>query len=145
MKARNATFRSEPLPLVKGIPVQLEHVFYHLLANALKFSKQAEAPVISVSVRELSKSQLSHPLLSVTESDFVEIQIQDNGIGIERSQLEKIFDIFSQVPFNSVREGEGFGLAYCRKIIRNHSGIISAQSELGKGTTLSIILPLAKS
>jgi signal transduction histidine kinase len=144
VKARNATIRSEPLPLIKGIPLQLEHVFYHLLNNAIKFSKQTELPVIAVSVKNLSKSQLNHPILSGNGSDFVEIQIQDNGIGIERSQLEKIFDIFSQVPFNSVREGEGFGLAYCRKIIRNHSGIISAQSELGKGTTLSIILPLAK-
>ncbi|WP_405520471.1 ATP-binding protein [Spirosoma sp. KNUC1025] len=44
-------------------------------------------------------------------------------------------------PYDKVRKGEGSGLAYCRKIVRNHFGLIKAESEVGKGTTFSIILP----
>ena len=147
VKARNGTINVGVLPSIQAIPLQLEQLFYHLISNAIKFSKKDVAPVITISVNELVQPSANHSLLTGIDAGFVEIQLEDNGIGIEKSQLEKIFDIFSQVPHtkqNNILEGEGIGLAYCRKIIRNHSGSIRAQSEFGKGTTFSIILPISR-
>ena len=143
LKARNGTLTTDVLPSIQGIPLQLEQLFYHLLNNAIKFAKKEVAPVITISCSELTPVQLGSQLAAGADTKFVDIQIADNGIGIERSQLEKIFTMFSQLPYNKALEGEGFGLAYCRKIIRNHAGLIKAQSEVGKGTTISVILPIA--
>lgn len=142
LKIKNVTLTIDLLPSINAIPLQLEQLFYHLINNAIKFSKKDVVPVINIACNELTQSHLRDQLSAGANTRFVEIQIHDNGIGIAKSQLEKIFDIFSQLSNNQVGEGEGFGLAFCRKIIRNHSGIIKAQSEVGKGTTISVILPL---
>ncbi len=143
IKASNATIHVAALPTIQAVPLQLDSLFYHLIHNAIKFSKKDVPPVITISCNELAQAQLSDQLSAEIGVNYIEIRIEDNGIGIEKSQLEKVFDIFSQVPHNKVSAGDGFGLAYCRKIIRNHSGLIKAQSEFGKGTTISVILPIA--
>ncbi|WP_084757789.1 ATP-binding protein [Spirosoma luteum] len=96
--------------------------------------------VLSISCRKLALSERRDQLSP--KNDYVEIQIADNGIDIEGSQLEKIVDMFAQLPTSKVREGVGFGLTYCRKIIQNHSGLINIHSEVRKGTTVSLILPI---
>ncbi len=98
--------------------------------------------MIRISFAESDQGQTGARLSGNTDSRFVEIQLQDNGIGIEKSSLEKIFDIFSQLPYNQIPNGGGIGLAYCRKIIRNHGGNITAHSEPGSGTVFSVILPV---
>lgn len=130
----------ELLPAIHALPIQMEQLFYHLISNAIKFSRRNTIPVIEIYYKELSPT--SHKALAGTETKYVEISVKDNGIGIERSQLEKIFDIFSKLPYDHVPYGGGIGLAYCRKIIRNHGGIITAQSEFNKGTIFSITLPV---
>jgi signal transduction histidine kinase len=127
IETKNVIVKTGTLPSVRAIPSQIEQLFYHLINNAIKFSKRDLAPVIHIQATAVEQ--------------HTEIRIADNGIGIEQSQLEKIFDIFSQLPNNQPLHGFGVGLAYCRKIIRNHRGSISAQSEPGIGTTFSIILP----
>lgn len=137
IKTRKAVVNVASLPVISAIPSQIEQLFYHLINNALKFSKREVAPVIDIRSSVIDQYELPGG------KKYVEIRISDNGIGIEQSQLEKIFDIFSQLPNNNEPlHGFGVGLAYCRKIIRNHGGSISAQSEHGIGTTFSIILPV---
>lgn len=138
---RQALFSADVLPVIPALPLQMEQLFYHLVHNALKFSKRNITPVIHVSATALSPDHSTHLPALKSGSSYFEIRITDNGIGIDAPQLEKIFDIFSQLSYNEYPGGFGIGLAYCRKIVRNHRGIISAQSEPGKGTTFSIILP----
>jgi signal transduction histidine kinase len=135
IKTSNAIVNAGPLAFVRAIPSQIEQLFYHLINNALKFSKKEVSPVINIAALAVDQNQLSG-------ARYIEIRITDNGIGIEQSQLEKIFDIFSQIPNDRNLHGFGVGLAYCRKIIRNHGGSISAQSTPDMGTTFSVILPL---
>jgi signal transduction histidine kinase len=142
MDAKNAVVNTEELPVIQAIPLQMEQLFYHLISNAVKFSKKEEAPVIRIYSTELSQGLSGHRLTEDEEIKYVEIRLEDNGIGIDKSQLENVFDIFSQLPYEKALQGGGIGLAYCRKVIRNHGGIITAQSEPGKGTTFSIILPV---
>lgn len=142
MKQRNVTVELGSMPIVYAIPAQMEQLFYQLLHNAVKFSSLDEPPRIRISSREYPLYELDDLLPEPLEMAYTEIRIEDNGPGIDDSQLEKVFDIFSRLPTGNFQKGEGVGLAYCRKIVRNHKGIIKAESTAGKGTTFVITLPL---
>lgn len=142
LEALGAAINIPTMPEIQGIPFQIEHLFYHLIHNALRFSKSAEKPVVNIEFQIMGADQASNPLLAENTGDLIEISVADNGIGIEQSQLENIFDIFSKLSNDSDVRGEGIGLAYCRKIIRNHGGSIQVQSEIGKGSVFIVRLPI---
>jgi signal transduction histidine kinase len=144
MKAKNATFSYDTLPTINGITLQIEQLFYHLIANALKFSRKDVTPVISINTETVANPGEKHASFVNGETGFVEIRVKDNGIGIQPTLLEKIFDIFSKLDYSPAISGGGVGLAYCRKIVRNHGGVIAAESEPMEGTTFVIRLPLSR-
>lgn len=137
LKAKNATLDVKELPTIPAMPLQLEQLFYHLIHNAVKFAKKDVPLAITISSKQVAITDQAHQLSKVHE--YVEILVSDNGIGIEESQLEKIFDLFAQLVPS--QEGVGFGLPYCRKVVRNHYGQISIDSAVGQGTIVSLILP----
>lgn len=139
-KLKQATVDIGALPSLPAVAQQLEVLFYHLLHNAIKFAKKEVPLHVSIGCQDFVQSELNHHLPSGIETRYVEIRIADNGVGIEQSQLEKIFELFSPLPHS--QQGEGFGLAYCRKVIQNHQGLIRIQSEVGQGTIASVILPI---
>ncbi len=71
------------------------------------------------------------------EGKYVEISVQDNGVGISSEYLPKIFDPY----FTTKAKGSGLGLATCYAIVKNHGGVIHVSSKLGKGTTFHVYLP----
>jgi signal transduction histidine kinase len=108
------------------------NVIFNLMDNALKYKKPDESSRILVTTRN--------------EADKLIISVQDNGIGIKKEDLKKIFDRFFRVHTGNRHDVKGFGLglAYVKKIIMFHKGQIYAESELGKGTTFIITLPIIK-
>lgn len=128
----------EPLPKLEIVPSLTVQLFNNLLNNAIKF-RSSNNPIITISAREIEKSEREHWLLP--EKVFYEIAVQDNGIGFEQEFEERVFQIFQRLHGKAEYPGSGIGLSICKKIVEKHSGIIYAKSEVGKGATFFIILP----
>ena len=81
-----------------------------------------------------------------SQNDAVRISISDNGIGIPKERINKIFDRFYQVDGSHTRENEGagIGLALTKELVELHKGKIEVESQEGKGTTFILTLPLGK-
>jgi len=144
VKFSDALIKVDTLPAIRGITLQLEQFFYHLITNALKFSRNDEAPHIHISAGEVTKPATAPFDQTSIDVKYFELRIADNGVGIEPALLEKIFDIFSRLDFDPEIPGGGIGLAYCRKIIRNHNGMITARSQPGQGTTFLVYIPVSR-
>ena len=109
------------------------NVIFNLLDNALKYKREDVSPELSISTRNIGE-------------DKIEIIIADNGIGIKKEDLKKIFDKFYRVSTGNRHDVKGFGLglAYVHKLITQFKGNIHVESELNKGSKFIIILPLIK-
>lgn len=105
----------------------LELTFFNILHNSVKYSKNT--PLIKLQVEE--------------QADQYKVSIADNGEGIARDQLERVFDRFYKLPQqkSSSEPSFGLGLALVNSILDQHSGTICATSEVGVGTTMQIDLP----
>jgi len=114
------------LPIVSGDPVQIHQLFLNLIANALKF-RSDRLPEIVVSARRQG-----------TEYVF---SVQDNGIGIEKQFLERIFVLFQRLHPRGRYPGTGIGLPLCKRIVESHGGRIWAESVPGEGSTFRFTLP----
>lgn len=111
---------------------KLEKILFNLLSNAFKFTP--ENGKISVNIE--SKS--------VNDTRWIEIRVTDNGIGIPKENLEKIFERFFQneVPRSVVNQGTGIGLSIVKEFVKVFGGSIRVESETGKGSTFFVVLPV---
>ncbi len=109
------------------------NVIFNLLDNAVKYRKEDEPLMLKVSTQDISGERL-------------EIRISDNGIGLRKEDMKKIFEKFYRVSTGNRHDVKGFGLglAYVNKMIKELKGDIRVESEFGIGTTFIIILPLTK-
>jgi two-component system, LuxR family, sensor kinase FixL len=128
MEQVQGTIHLNSLPTVPAYPTQMYQLFQNLLNNALKYHRPNVPPIVTVS--------------SETAKDSCCITVADNGIGFSAENRERIFGVFQRLHGRHQYEGNGIGLAICRKIVDNHSGTIQADSVEGQGTKFTIILPL---
>jgi signal transduction histidine kinase len=128
---------------VLGDAGQLEQVFLNLLLNALQ-SMSGEGGDRSERSDRSERIEMAmtpwHPP-SGAGAPWVQVLLADTGPGISPEQLRRVFDPF----YTTKKDGTGLGLAICHGIIEQHQGEIQLQSELGKGTTASVRLPLIES
>lgn len=132
MSQKQAVLKREKLPQIEGATVLLYQLFYNLINNALKFSKEDKAPLIEVSSSYSRREGV----------EYLRIRVEDNGIGIDPDYSHKIFDAFTRLNTKDKYEGTGLGLALCKKIVERHHGTISAEGKIGKGTVFIIELPI---
>ena len=140
IEEKNAVITNNRLPVIKGIPLQMNQLFLNLISNSLKFSK--DPPVINVSAEIMDYQQLKKTVNLEKEGEYAVLCFSDNGIGFEQEYAEQIFSIFQRLHLGGGYTGTGIGLALCKKIVENHDGIIIAESEKEKGSKFFVYLPL---
>jgi signal transduction histidine kinase len=115
------------LPTGSGDARRLTQVLLNLVGNAIKFTDQGSVEVRAAQVR-----------------DTFELSVVDTGFGIAPEDQKKIFEEFQQVDNTSTRKkgGTGLGLSISRKIVELHGGAITVESEIGKGSTFKVIVPI---
>lgn len=118
--------------IVMADEMHITNVIFNLLDNALKYAK--------------TTTPLKLTIATYNEGGKLIVSVMDNGIGIKRENLKKIFERFYRVHTGNVHDVKGFGLglAYVKKIVEDHKGTIRAESELNIGTKFIITLQITK-
>ncbi len=129
---KRARFNIDRLGSVEGSSVLIYQLFYNLVNNALKFSKNGEPAMISISsVKE-----------NVQGIDMEKITVEDEGIGFDPVYAQKIFQSFIRLNSRDVYEGTGLGLSLCQKIVERHGGHITAEGTINNGAIFQVWLPV---
>lgn len=117
---------SDDIKIIVGDKIRVQQIVLNILNNAIKFTLKGSVKIECASVDK-----------------NVFIKITDTGIGIEKEKLHKLFKPFSQVESGLTRsyEGSGLGLSICEKLLSMLNGSIQIESEFGKGSTITIVLP----
>jgi len=120
--------------VLMGDPVRLHQIILNLMSNAVKFTSEGK---ITVQVRLLSEDE---------EKVTVEFAISDTGIGVNKDNIEKIFETFRQASSGTARlyGGTGLGLAIVKQLVNQQGGSIQVKSEIDQGSTFSFILSFNK-
>jgi len=119
---KQASIEVQEMPrLIRGDQSRLRQLFQNLITNALKFVKKDTTPIIKIYYEDLP--------------DYWKFYINDNGIGINIEDQERIFNLFNKLHNTKEFKGTGIGLAMCKKIVEQHLGEINLQSAEGAGST----------
>jgi len=125
------------------VPFQFRQLMYNLLSNAVKYSRSDVPPVVTIETEIITNAKTFDSSL-INKKEYVKITITDNGIGFEEHFSNKIFEVFQRLHTKQEYVGTGIGLAIVKKIVKNHSGFISATGELNKGSVFTVIIPKEK-
>ncbi|MCP9470721.1 MAG: ATP-binding protein [Nitrospira sp.] len=117
-------------PLFRGDPVRLRQILFNLVGNAIKFTERGGVS-ISVGMDQVSSPEAEHVVIRWT--------VQDTGIGMTKSQLDRLFEAYVQADTSTTRRfgGTGLGLMICRQLVTLMGGTISVESAPGKGSTFT--------
>jgi light-regulated signal transduction histidine kinase (bacteriophytochrome) len=115
------------LPELNLYEVEIGQLFQNLITNAIKFQTKGNVPHIRISANKLNEKW--------------HFSVGDNGIGIAPNHFQRIFEIFQRLHDSDQYEGNGIGLANCKKIIELHRGEIWLESKPGEGTTFHFTIP----
>lgn len=137
----NATIQIDPLPHMHVIPTLMRQLFYNLISNAIKFRKKEGVPEVRIYAEQIAVPEREPG----EENHYYKIFVTDNGIGFENQYKEDIFVVFKRLHSYQEIEGTGIGLSICKKIMEQHEGYIEASSEINKGSTFVIGLPISRS
>lgn len=133
IKESNAEITYDKLPTVIGDEIQLQRVFQNMISNAIRFRKCEEPLKIHISAS------------TDKENNEYIFSMSDNGIGIEKQYLERIFVIFQRLHTREVYKGTGIGLSIVKKVIERHGGHVWIESKYGEGSTFYFTIPFKPS
>jgi PAS domain S-box-containing protein len=129
IRLKNATVDVHVDSIFFGDPIQWEHLMQNLIENGLKYQPDGQAPIIKIQSQCL-------------ENQFYEVTVQDNGIGLDPAQAERIFQPFERLHGkSSPYTGTGVGLSICQRIVERHHGNIRVESTPGQGATFIVTVP----
>lgn len=106
-------------------PEMMHRLIFNLIQNAIKYN-ESDPPIIEINC--------------VEEDNFFKLSFKDNGIGMKKGHLDKIFLMFHRLHNDQNYAGTGVGLSICKRIVEFHKGRIEVQSEFGKGTQFNVYI-----
>lgn len=127
LRQTGATLVYDTLPTVNVYAVELRQLVQNLISNAIKFTTAGRKPVVTIS--------------ATRHDHHWQFAVADNGIGIDPSYRDKIFKIFQRLHGRDAYEGNGIGLAHCKKIVELHGGELWVESVPGQGSTFFFTIP----
>jgi len=139
IKESDAVILYSDLPIIVASRVQMRQLFSNLLNNAIKYRKKNEPIQINIHASIIDSFDVHFP-----DKKFFKISIHDNGIGMEKTHLGKIFTIFQRLHMQNEYSGNGIGLAICKKIMENHLGKIEVDSAPNAGSVFFLYFPVKK-
>ena len=150
IEEKQATIEATDICEVNIIPFQFRQLMYNLISNALKFSNPEHQLHVKIKSEiakggKLNKARLNDKVGQeklISEKNYCHISITDNGIGFDPQYKDRIFEVFQKLHGKEEYEGTGIGLSIVKKIVENHSGIITATGELNKGAIFNIYIPV---
>ena len=127
---------------------RLEQVLTNLVSNAIKFTPDAGQIEITskvVNARELQYDNCFEEDIKKLQGNYLQVCVEDHGIGIERKDLNHVFDKFAQIENSLSRKvgGSGLGLPIARQLMEAHNGAIWCDSEINKGSKFYFVIPIA--
>jgi two-component system sensor histidine kinase/response regulator len=139
----------ERLPYAYADAARIRQVLLNLLSNAVKFTRQGSITVCArcVAASDNHLGSMGSSAVIVRNGQrlypYIAVSVRDTGIGIAPEELPRIFEAFHQARSGDRQRGSGLGLAISRRLIEAHGGRIWAESEPGKGSVFTFILPCA--
>jgi signal transduction histidine kinase len=106
---------------IKAFKTDLIKLFQNLIVNGIKYTDEETMPIITIDSEE--------------QANKYKFTVTDNGIGIDKKQYEKVFEVFQRLHSRDEYSGTGIGLSHCKKVVELHKGKIWLTSEVGKGTS----------
>jgi light-regulated signal transduction histidine kinase (bacteriophytochrome) len=128
IKTSKAVIKVSEMPELNVYETEIREVFQNLITNAIKFQKKGLKPKIQIRSEKIKEKW--------------KFSVSDNGIGIAPAHFERVFVIFQRLhPNEEIYDGNGIGLANCKKIVQLHQGEIWVESKLGLGSTFYFTIP----
>ncbi|SFE08582.1 PAS domain-containing sensor histidine kinase [Flavobacterium phragmitis] len=124
---KSAVIEYSKMPVVRGSKILMHQLFYNLIANSLKFSRDNFNPHIKIN--------------HTADAESLKITVADNGIGIATGDSQRIFNAFERLHSKDQYEGTGLGLALCKKIVERHGGKMRNIDSESQGAVFEITLP----
>ncbi len=121
LKERGGRITYDELPMLYGNKTQFFQLFQNLINNGIKYQELDSTPHVHVSIKD--------------SGEYWQFAVKDNGIGIEKHHLTKIFDVFQRLNRKSQYPGTGIGLSICKKVVQRHGGKIWVESKKNIGST----------
>jgi PAS domain S-box-containing protein len=128
LKESKAIIEYENLPVIEGYTTEVRQLFQNMISNANKYQRKGQQPKIKIA--------------AVKEENNWLFSIQDNGIGIEEQDKDKVFVIFKRLHNRNEYQGTGIGLSHCKKIVEHHNGKIWVESKYNEGSTFKWTFPI---
>ena len=127
---------------------RIEQVLTNLVSNAIKFTPNAGQIEITskiINARELQYDHCFEEDIKNLQGNYLQVCVEDHGIGIERKDLNHVFDKFAQIENSLSRQvgGSGLGLPIARQLMESHNGAIWCDSEINKGSRFYFVIPVA--
>jgi light-regulated signal transduction histidine kinase (bacteriophytochrome) len=147
--AKNASIELGQIPALQVNPVLMRPLFFNLISNALKYSKENVPPVIKIYPDPGNPGNGTNSGndkgYGTSSREYVRIYVKDNGIGFDQRYSEQIFEMFKRLHSQDEYEGTGIGLALCKQIVEKHNGFINVLSKIDEGSTFIVSLPVTHS